>query len=155
MIIDENIEVQTRQGNSIDNYQSEYIGNFERKQFEEIVSGFNECTFKGRPTAMYNCHGFTFASQRTNIGGSDEVKRILDEDDYNEIKKDSVLPGDIIIYYSENGDVEHSGVVIQVYNEDLVYPKIISKWGKYKVAIHHANNSPYTMINAKYYRVIE
>jgi hypothetical protein len=104
-------------------------------------------------TDMYNCHGLVFASRRTNIDDSVEVKKILEHDEYKEIDILSVLPGDIIIYYDDNGAAEHSGIVIEKPETPLNIPKIISKWGQLEEYIHYANNCQYNFSKTKYYRM--
>jgi hypothetical protein len=104
-------------------------------------------------TDMYNCHGLVFASRRTNIDDPIEVKRILDRDEYDEINIDFVLPGDIIIYYSDDGDAEHSGIVIEKSEKPFNIPRVISKWGQLEEYIHFANDCQYNFANVKYYRI--
>ncbi|MDR1147947.1 MAG: hypothetical protein LBK66_04885 [Spirochaetaceae bacterium] len=94
---------------------SRFIG-FPRK-FPNIV-------MRSENTDQYNCHGLVFASRRTNIDDSNEVKNILDKDEYMEIEPRKVLPGDIIIYYAEDGDAEHSGVVISKPDTEFYIPRI-------------------------------
>jgi hypothetical protein len=124
---------------------SKFIG-FPRK-FPNVV-------MRSENTDQYNCHGLVFASRRTNIDDSNEVKKILDKDDYMEIEPCNVLPGDIIIYYAEDGDAEHSGIVISKPVPEFYIPKIISKWGQLEEYIHMANDCSYNFSNAKYYRLI-
>jgi hypothetical protein len=115
---------------------------------------FLTATMRSENTDQYNCHGLVFASRRTNIDDSNEVKKILDKDKYMEIESHKVLPGDIIIYYAEDGDAEHSGIVISEPDPNFHIPKIISKWGLLEEYIHMANDSKYDFSNIKYYRLI-
>ena len=105
-------------------------------------------------TDMYNCHGLVFAARRTNIDDSMEVMKILKRDEYVEIHPGSVMPGDIIIYYADDGDAEHSGIVIEEAKGPLNIPKIISKWGQLEEYIHFANDCRYNFAKAKYYRMV-
>ena len=82
----------------------------------------------------------------------DWVELIQNDDNYKNIENDKILPGDIILYFSDNGDIEHSGIVISEPSQYLKIPDVLSKWGKYKEVIHAANVCPYTY-NVKYYRV--
>ncbi|MGO8761968.1 MAG: hypothetical protein ACLP2P_02765 [Desulfobaccales bacterium] len=149
--ISKSIIVQTRQGNNILNEQLFTISSFEQNQFPEYIMYVN-AKFRTKPTAIYNCHGLTFASKRTNIFDVDQLFKILEEDRYFEIASEDILPGDIILYFSPEGDIEHSGVVIREPDAYLKIPQIYSKWGKYCEAIHFANNCPYDFSNVKYYR---
>jgi len=51
------------------------------------------------PTKSYNCHGMTFATRRTAIEYAEEINKILDEDDYEEVAAKEVIVGDIALYY--------------------------------------------------------
>ncbi len=90
------------------------------------------------PSRQYNCHGLTFASRRTWIYNASEIQKILKEDDYKEVAEKDVLPGDIVLY-TENGDIEHSGIVISL--DPL---RILSKWGPSQEVIHRLRECPYS-----------
>ena len=86
------------------------------------------------------------------------------EDCYSEI--DSPIPGDIILYYTDEGDVEHSGIVVsEPVNEPvgiddpnihlIRLPMVVSKWGAWREVLHFANHCPYTFTDVKYYRVVK
>lgn len=106
------------------------------------------------PLARYNCHGLTFAGRRTAIVETSVVSKILVDDSYSQISLDDVLPGDIILYYGEDGDIEHSGIVIVAPSASLLrIPKIVSKWGMYAELLHYANDCPYNFGGAKYFRI--
>lgn len=152
-----NIIVQTRKGNSISNEQIFSIASHERIIFSRLKRKYSppQIVYRSRPSPVYNCHGLTFASKRTGIWDTEEIHKILDDDNYQEIPPNEVLPGDIVLYFS-NGDIEHSGVVIsKPIQETLGIPKVYSKWGSYCEVIHFANNCPYDSSNLRYYRVIE
>ena len=46
------------------------------------------------PCNTYNCHGLTFGARRAEVG-FDDVAVVLDEDDYTEIDRRTVMAGDI------------------------------------------------------------
>jgi hypothetical protein len=149
------LRLDTKQGNAIVNQQSFEIPNFERAQFRDLQTRFNAMQVRTDPTPIFNCHGLTFAARRTCISDSAEIAKILKEDAYMEIPADEVLPGDVIIYHSENGDYEHSGVVVEspAQSESLKIPRVVSKWGKYCEVLHFANHCPYNYPGARYYRI--
>jgi hypothetical protein len=104
------------------------------------------------PTNAYNCHGLTFGSRRTVIWKPSEVQKILQEDDYVEVLTNmEIFPGDIAIY-SKDGDIEHSGVVVEVFNRR---PKILSKWGMCQEVVHFVEDCPYKESSVRYFRVKE
>lgn len=148
------IKLQTRLGNDIDNAQSFVISTFERSQFSLLDSQYKDIvTFRGNPTGIYNCHGLVFASRRTGIHNPQELFKILTEDGYEQVTVDKVIPGDIVLYFQSDGDIEHSGFVISYPDPLFKMPLILSKWGKYREAVHYANQGPYDKTNIRYYRV--
>lgn len=110
-----------------------------------------------RPTAVsytYNCHGLTFGSRRTQIVNPSEIRKILTEDGYQKIDRAEVLAGDIAVYIGPDGDIEHSGVVVDMEKSMLVpTPKVLSKWGSAHEVVHHFADCPYVSTNVEYYRV--
>ena len=147
------IRLDTTQGNPIENAQTLEISEFEKNQFNAFDKWCENATIRSTPTPTYNCHGMTFASRRTGIFSSAELKKILLEDGYVKIQLEQVLPGDVIIYYSEDRDFEHSGIIISAPDQILKIPKVMSKWGKFAEMLHWANNCPYTFSNTEYYRI--
>ncbi len=103
------------------------------------------------PCSTYNCHGLTFGSRRTWIAKASEIKKILEEDDYEEVDLGDVLPGDIAAYFVD-GDVEHSGIVIEKTEKG---PRILSKWAQCHEVIHFVWESPYDSSTMTYYRIKE
>lgn len=140
-------------GNPIDNGQYNEISDYELSQYSKIKTD-NILHRRCEATARYNCHGMTFASRRTGIYESSVVAQVLKEDGYSEISQNKVLPGDVIVYYSDDGDAEHSGVVVSLPDGTFGIPQVMSKWGKYAEFIHWANQSPYSFAVVKYYRII-
>jgi hypothetical protein len=66
------------------------------------------------------------------------------------------MPGDIIIYLNpeNDGDIEHSGIVIEKGSErTLGVPIVCSKWGSGREYVHLASHCPYTFAKPKYYRI--
>lgn len=101
-----------------------------------------------QPSRKYNCHGLTFASRRTWIWKPSEIQKILMDDDYQSVELKDVLPGDIAVYL-QNGDPEHSGIVV----EAGYVPLILSKWGAAHEVIHRVNDCPYDAMQVSYFRI--
>lgn len=141
--------------NHIDNIRLLEISPFEVNLFQIFDAEYGaRVTRRGEPTPHYNCHGMTFASRRTGVIESTVVQQILDEDNYHEVPENSVLPGDVILYFDVDGDIEHSGVVIEEPKpENLNIPLICSKWGKYAELLHLRTHCPYNVSRVKYYRM--
>jgi hypothetical protein len=64
----------------------------------------------------------------------------LRDDKWEEVELGAVLPGDIVVYYGEDGDANHSGIVVQT--DSLKVPIICSKWGFSGEFIHQLNDVP-------------
>jgi len=147
------ITLHTRIRSDIPNSQSHAFDCYEKRLFLSLERKFNKAVFREPPNPIYNCHGLTFASRRTSITDNRALQTILNDDGYQKVSLADVLPGDIILYYSEDGDVEHSGVVISKPDSQLKIPLVLSKWGRFKEVVHHANYCPYDFSNVSYYRV--
>jgi hypothetical protein len=77
------------------------------------------------------------------------VRQILKEDEYTKISEREILPGDVALYVASNGDVEHSGVVVEMTS---VGPRILSKWGNCQEVIHMVGDCPYPGATMEYWR---
>jgi len=102
------------------------------------------------PSRKYNCHGLSFASRRTWIDDSQEIAKILEDDEYDRVLYGEVQPGDVAIYHVD-GDAEHSGIVVSV--DNLGVPSILSKWGPCHEVVHKVPRCPYDSQNVVYYRI--
>jgi len=81
---------------------------------------------------------------------------IINDDGYTQIKNiNDVLPGDVIIYYNEKGEIEHSGIVAsQPSDETTKIPWVVSKWGKYSEVYHLAFDCPFQpILDVSYWRI--
>src|SRR5438309_3982717 len=65
-----------------------------------------------KPTGVYNCHGFIFGAGRTGIDDPQDVRMILNDDGYVRIDAARSLEGDVVLYVGEDGDVEHSAILV-------------------------------------------
>lgn len=111
-----------------------------------------------RPTAVsytYNCHGLTFSSRRTQIIDPAEVRKILTQDSYQKIERADILSGDIVVYVGPEGDIEHSGIIMEVDKTMLIpIPLVLSKWGVAHEVVHRLPYCPYVSTNVEFYRVV-
>lgn len=148
------IVVQTRLKRAIANQQKS-ITSWDRAQFADLERQYPGARERCQATGLFNCHGLTFASRRTCIADAQDVRTILSDDNYVEIRQADTLPGDVVIYEGERGDVEHSGIVVEPGDATFGIPRVVSKWGAYKELIHSANNCPYNYAGARYYRIRE
>ncbi len=55
------------------------------------------------------------------------------------------------MYYSPEGDPEHSGVVI---NKSEKGPVVLSKWGMCHEVIHLFSECPYLSTDVRYFRIV-
>ncbi len=148
------LALETRKGGDIENFQSDFVAPtpFLLHQYRECIGIHRPEDTRSSPTPCYNCHGLTFASRRTRIEETGEIHKILEEDKYIVIRPKDTLPGDIIIYYADDGDAEHSGIVLSEPTR-LGIPMVVSKWGSSSEFVHWANQCPYSFRNAMFYRI--
>jgi hypothetical protein len=149
------IGLQTSQRKDIKNSQEFVDRNLPLNRFQltSIKEQFVGLKFKDNPSDIYNCHGLTFASRRTGIYEVAEITKIINDDKYEEIHHlEDLLPGDIVLYFGENGDIEHSGIVLDIANQSIKIPLILSKWGMLYEVIHSVYICPYNKEKIKYYR---
>ena len=106
------IIIQTRRGSDISNSQSPFISAMLMNSHHRLRDKFPRAIPRNDPSGFYNCHGLVFASRRAAISEPEEIRRILKHDCYLEVtNSDDVLPGDVVLYLSDDGDPEHSGIV--------------------------------------------
>ena len=150
------IHIETRQGNTIANSQSPNIASSQSNQFAQLHQDYPDAVIRTNPSGYYNCHGLVFASRRAEITDTQEVYKILQDDSYHQIRPPDVLPGDILLYVSFDGDIEHSGIVItEPEKRDYYVPMVVSKWGAWREVIHVATRCPYTFERLEYFRVTQ
>jgi hypothetical protein len=145
------IRLETSKRTGIDNVQVVDISAFERNWNARIPKAHPRAEPRTQPSPIYNCHGLTFASRRTRVVDPRSISRILQDDGWVEIEMKEVLAGDVVVYYSLDGDPNHSGIVISM--DALGIPEICSKWGSagefnHKLADHPAIYGP----NTRFYR---
>jgi hypothetical protein len=148
------IRLETSKRTGINNYQGTDISSIHLNWAKDLRKTFPQAIPRTSPSPLYNCHGLTFASRRTRIEKSIDVQTILSDDNYKEMEMKDVLPGDIVLYYSDNGDPSHSGVVVE-YKTPLLVPIIYSKWGNAGEFIHPLRHCPDLYgVNYKFYRCL-
>lgn len=153
----DSIALQTSKKKDIENYQVFEMSNFEVNQHKDYEKPkYTSVVFRGNPSPIYDCHGLTFASRRSCIDQKNEIEKILKDDGYELVTIYSVLPGDIILYINnDDKDICHSGIVLHArFDTGLPDIKVLSKWGKYKEAIHSYITPAYPNTTTFFYRVM-
>jgi hypothetical protein len=136
------IRLETSKRTGIKNYQDREISAFELNWARALPAKYPRAIPRTSSTALYNCHGLTFASRRTKIVATSQIQTILNDDSYRQIPMKDVKPGDVVIYFSENDDdANHSGIVVE-YRPDYAAPIICSKWGNGGEFIHGLSDCP-------------
>jgi hypothetical protein len=92
------IRHETSAATGIDNEQRTDISVYDRNLAERFARKHPWAKPRTTPSAMYNCHGMTFASRRTRITDVAGISRILGDDKWIEIAPKEVLPSDIVVY---------------------------------------------------------
>ncbi len=142
------IPLYTRLGREIPNAQDPDPGPNQVERFRtQMRRRYPKAQERRPPTGQYNCHGMTFANRRTGIHRPEYVAKILEDDGYKPIILGQVEPGDLVLY-SDGGEIEHTGVVLEVVEgfpegSGIRAPRIISKWGPTGEYIHLATEGPY------------
>jgi hypothetical protein len=135
------IRLETSRRTGIHNVQEFEISAFHLNWNARIPKDFPDATPRGEMSALYNCHGLTFASRRTRVENTQCLHQILHDDDWKPLEAKEVLPGDIVIYFSEEGEANHSGVIVQC-DAPLYLPIVFSKWGNAGEYIHKLTYCP-------------
>lgn len=144
------IHLATRYDTPIENMQEWSLAALEWNQIQSIQKKHPDRTyanFVNAPCPVYNCHGLTFASRRTQVEPEDfDFGTILEEDGYVRVEKKDARPGDVILYYADDGSIEHSGIVVEMRDTELgnPVPYVWSKWGKGHEVVHHFTYCPYS-----------
>lgn len=144
----------TRTGAPIPNIQDPRIAPHHKRYASDVIKAYRGAISRVPFSSTYNCHGLTFASRRTVIEDISVIGRILTEDDYILVDGKSVMPGDIIVYFHrDSGEIEHTGIVVEMGTAPLFIHRICSKWGAGPEMIHWANDCPYKDTELRYYRI--
>ena len=96
--------------------------------------------------STYNCAGLVLASRRTFIVDFANVPAYLKEDGYRPLTaEEPPWPGDVVVYKSDGGSVEHLGIILEVPTgrlEAAAGPLIMSKWGHFGEYVHRLMDKP-------------
>jgi hypothetical protein len=129
-------------------------------QLGEHLKRFTKAEKLGEACPVYNCHGLTFASRRTQV--TPAIFPILGDDGFEEVQEKETRLGDIVIYSNARGEVVHSGFVVGIDQVEItpgtksIIPRIWSKWGKGYEMLHSVGECPYFEDEGsatKYYRL--
>lgn len=84
-------------------------------------------------SSVYNCMGMVFAARRTWID-PEEIRLILEDDDYRRVSDASeLMPGDVVVYRTDDGSVSHVGVISEVQIDIREASRrivVLSQWGR-------------------------
>jgi len=145
---DTTIELRTRAGNHIPNTQVWELSRYDWHVLGESLSRFKNVERVSEACPVYNCHGLTFGSRRTQV--TPPVASILHDDGFDRVLSEKeVRPGDIVVYSDARGEVAHSGFVVWrkklelVGGAESIIPMVWSKWGKGYEVIHAVGECPY------------
>jgi hypothetical protein len=135
------INLQTAKRRDIPNGQDSEISAFERNWSAEIPLLHPEARLRTGLSPAYNCFGLAFASRRTKITSVEYITPILEDDSYKSVDRHDCLPGDLILYFDDQGSVTHAGLVVENAGP-LFVPVVCSKWGGGPEVIHRYYDVP-------------
>jgi len=157
---DTSILLDSRAGHALDNLQAWSLTTLDWATATDLSKRFPDerfAEFLSAPCPVYNCHGLTFASRRTQIEPkSTSFPQLLLDDGYVEVDMNNVNTGDIVLYYDDDGDIDHSGIVVgvrQLEPSGQRIPWVWSKWGHFQEVRHHFANCPFPSHNCRFYRM--
>jgi hypothetical protein len=86
-----------------------------------------KATIKESSDHTFNCHSYTFTNGTGGWLSESQVKRILKDDQYQQISAEQARFGDIVIYRDDKKNIRHSGVITNVMDDGKIF--VTSKWG--------------------------
>jgi hypothetical protein len=120
------VRVETSKKRGIDNHQDAEVTDLHRRWFRRLSTLHPNAIARTEPSPLFNCHGLTFASRRTKILDRRNILRILEDDAWREIEMSQSLAGDVVIYFDDEGDPNHSGIIVGDPGNSLI-PRVCSK----------------------------
>lgn len=156
---DTSIELRTRNNAKIDNVQVWEYSRLEWNQLADTLKRFQNVERVSDACPVYNCHGLTFGSRRTQV--THQITPILDDDGFEKVTEKDARTGDIVVYLSDRGEVSHSGFVVGrkeieiITGSKITLPIVWSKWGKGYEMVHPVGHCPYVEYGGTvtYYRL--
>jgi hypothetical protein len=151
------IVLQTRLGSAIDNIQPWHYAPFEWNQLDVGLAKYEAlgAVRVNGVCPIYNCHGLTFGSRRTQVDWSPAtIGMILEDDGFEEVRDRAPQIGNVVIYYGDDGKPEHSGIVIGKQSGDgYNVPLIWSKWGKGFEVVHPLGACSWAGMATRFFRI--
>lgn len=106
------IGLDTRAGNHVENEQSLPPDHQTVALYNRVLEKHPAWVARKACCGTYNCFGHVWASRRTCVFESDEVWRILREDDYRQIVVSEADRGDVVVYLHSDGlTIWHAGIL--------------------------------------------
>lgn len=122
------LRLQTRQGSDIPNEVAPLPEARHFRVFRDLLQSFGHWEFRCDPVGIYNCAGHVWASRRTSIYDEAAYRLIISDDGYRKVPEADVQPGDIAVYFDEDGrEIYHVGMVVML-RELLIGSSIKEPW---------------------------
>lgn len=139
------IALQTRKGTDIENQIGPAVTAKGVAEFKRICAKYQiEWSIRKPCTEGYNCAGHVWASRRTSVYDTSEVRKILSEDGYS--RTDNPGIDDVVLYWNDRGEFCHVARIVEVRTAEgmaIRVPWVVSKvcdWGG--EAVHRAHDFP-------------
>lgn len=117
--------------------ESDELGELERQTLAADLFA-HQIIRLGKPDEICNCHGWVFAGGQFGVHSA-AVEDILVDNGYVEVS--DVREGDVVVYRTPEGEVEHTGLVRLKGADGLIL--VESKWGMLGVYIHPPEATPW------------
>lgn len=132
--------LQTSKGRNIPNRQGSQLDHIQQDLIGWIENDYARAEIRTGVSTLFNCHGLTFGSRRVKIEPN-AIQMILDDDLYESVEQNDVKRGDIIVYRTDDGELAHSGIVVEL-SPLMFSPWICSKWGDGPEVVHRYLDVP-------------
>ena len=132
-IVGPTIPLGTKKGREIPNEQAMQRSPVQMEAARDIIVTHHSSANVRSLSSVYNCMGMAFASRRSGVE-PEYLEWILGDDGYRRVSDEGELvPGDLVVYRDDQGDVSHVGVITEIrtnVREGVREVFVLSQWGR-------------------------
>ena len=130
-LIGPELPLSTRKKTKIPNEQRRARPPASMQAAKDIVLNAHPSAHARSLSSLYNCVGMVFASRRTCVE-PEHLPMILADDEYQQVNRRDLQPGDIVVYRDDRDEISHVGIVADVTPnpKDATWDVVVlSQWG--------------------------